>query len=901
MMKMNKKVKEGIKKKIASFSLVALLLNVAMVGVFAPGDNILKADDNQMCAVAVDVVMIIDRSGSMGWGYPSKLSQAQNAANNFLGKLKAGDQSALVSYATEATPDKPLSNIHADTQEAVDDLNADGGTNIGSAIILSNAMLESAEANPQAVRVAVLLTDGRATCPYPIGACGYVEDDEDIQHAIDAATIASYKIFTIGLGPVTGQNSINEDMLQEIAEITGAKYYHAPSSGDLEAIYTEISEQLCEYGSVSGYKYKTDNEGNNPLAKENWEINLNENDIGFSQSVNTNADGYYTFIGLEPGTYTITETIPDGSSWAQIYGPTPNEFTIAWGDHWTNYNFGNYLPECGNGIVDVGYNNYINEDCDGDCPQECITDDGYAGYKSCVECLWGDCETDQFCGDEIKNGNEDCDDGPNGSETCTSECVSINITCQETISRECVASGKAEITYEYYPVGCNDDYTEMEDDESCDCIETEVAGECVDEIYREWTFTYDHDYCEVREPENREDESCGEQEPYCGDGACNNNETCSSCPQDCGNCGGGGGGGYIPPTAIKITDEKADCLKSGEAVITWKTNITTTNQVVYDDNLVETENLGEAPEYGYASVNEESSSMWEEHSVIITGLTDGITHYFRPVADRNGSDEVVGVEVFCIFEEEGEVKGVETPEPAPVECNYLLEYIKLGDDNNPVEVEKVERFLNEFEGENLVVNGIYEQVDFDAVSRFQEKYLGDVLSPWSHNASTGYVYITTKKKINEIYCQREFPLTSEQEEEVSLFSKRIMEMFAGNETSSETENNNEDNEEDIYGKVGGVEDQADDEETGSEEEIVEDEKDNAENNSEEEAEENKTEEKNGVAIQDIQEEKDNNKSESEYAGDRYSKYFPVFLIITIIAIGVWYFRFRRKDKEGETK
>lgn len=44
---------------------------------------------------------------------------------------------------------------------------------------------------------------------------------------------------------------------------------------------------------------------------------------------------------------------------------------------------------------------------------------------------------------------------------------------------------------------------------------------------------------------------------YCGDGACNAGETCSSCPKDCGTCptsggggssgGGGGGGTYTPP------------------------------------------------------------------------------------------------------------------------------------------------------------------------------------------------------------------------------------------------------------------------------------------------------------------------------------------------------------------
>jgi hypothetical protein len=41
---------------------------------------------------------------------------------------------------------------------------------------------------------------------------------------------------------------------------------------------------------------------------------------------------------------------------------------------------------------------------------------------------------------------------------------------------------------------------------------------------------------------------------WCGDGSCNNGETCETCPADCGTCssgngggGGGGGGGYTPP------------------------------------------------------------------------------------------------------------------------------------------------------------------------------------------------------------------------------------------------------------------------------------------------------------------------------------------------------------------
>ena len=312
-----------------------------------------------------------------------------------------------------------------------------------------------------------------------------------------------------------------------------------------------------------------------------------------------------------------------------------------------------------------------------------------------------------------------------------------------------------------------------------------------------------------------------EYHPYCGDGACNNNESCSTCSVDCGNCGGGGGGGIIYPKSIIITNEKVIYLGEGEAMVSWTTNIETTRQVAYGDDSISV--LGTLPEYGYDSVNTESTDMTKEHSMIIAGLTDEISYYFRPIADRNGSTgEVVGIEVSYKI---GEVKGIEAP--IPTECNYLLEYIKLGALNDPVEVKKLEWFLNEFEGESLAINGIYEQVDFDAVSRFQEKYLEDVLTPWGHIEATGYVYITTKKKINELYCQREFPLTKEQEAEVARFSTMFSSLAQGDEIPFEydiftpesyTEEGTSEYYEDEIGEVIGTEDEDESGEEGTEDE-----------------------------------------------------------------------------------
>lgn len=91
---------------------------------------------------------------------------------------------------------------------------------------------------------------------------------------------------------------------------------------------------------------------------------------------------------------------------------------------------------------------------------------------------------------------------------------------------------------------------------------------------------------------------------------------------------------------------------------------------------------------------------------------------------------------------------------APSICEpYLLGYIKLGVKNNPREVTKLETFLNTYEGEQLEINGIYELKDFEAVKRFQKKYQ-ETLSFWGINKPTGYVYISTQKAINRIYCQK---------------------------------------------------------------------------------------------------------------------------------------------------
>src|SRR3989338_10899 len=103
-------------------------------------------------------------------------------------------------------------------------------------------------------------------------------------------------------------------------------------------------------------------------------------------------------------------------------------------------------------------------------------------------------------------------------------------------------------------------------------------------------------------------------------------------------------------------------------------------------------------------------------------------------------------------------------------CFYLRDYMRRDFANDPIEVLKLQGFLRNFEGHSEVtLTGVFDQATFDAVSAFQMKYFSDILEPWGHTGPTGYVYILTLKKINEIYCQRIFPLNQSQVNEIAAF------------------------------------------------------------------------------------------------------------------------------------
>ncbi len=258
----------------------------------------------------------------------------------------------------------------------------------------------------------------------------------------------------------------------------------------------------------------------------------------------------------------------------------------------------------------------------------------------------------------------------------------------------------------------------------------------------------------------------GSVPPKCSNGADDDGDGKADYPQDPGcessndndetDQGATSGGGVGAP-GLQIFNERLVMLSSTSAKITWNTNLLADSRVVYGD--LSKNPVGSAPMYGYMETTSTSSVATSSHEMVVTNLPGNAVTFFRPVSS-NGASTVVGVELV-------------TPVVAG-SCTYLEKYLRLGYSNDPVEVTKLQRFLKEYEGfTNLAVTGVFDLATDKAVREFQDKYATDVLTPWGLPGNTGYVYYTTQKKVNEIYCQRAFPLSASQLLEIDAYAQTM--------------------------------------------------------------------------------------------------------------------------------
>ncbi len=309
-----------------------------------------------------------------------------------------------------------------------------------------------------------------------------------------------------------------------------------------------------------------------------------------------------------------------------------------------------YILYCGDDNVDQG------EECD----------NGTQNGQACTPPYGGNCNycsnicqtvtlTGSYCGDEVKNGEEECDgtDGLLEHYTCTTQCVLEYVpycgdaicngteTCS-TCSQDC---GTCPPTPECTPQAtstCSTGLLGICEAGIKTCDEIGFWGSCVQ------TYSSTTEICGNSQDDNCNGIADGDEsscQPYCGDGSCNGTETCSTCSQDCGSCviviGGGGGGGGGGPIFLNIFSETNGDITSITAVVSWFTNLPATSRVIYD--VVPHDSLGAPPNYGYAFSTLENSDKVTFHSLTITSLSPNVTYYWRAIS--HGSGEIWGKEL----------------------------------------------------------------------------------------------------------------------------------------------------------------------------------------------------------------------------------------------------------------
>lgn len=179
-------------------------------------------------ATSRDITFVIDVSGSMAG---QKLVQAKAAGRQFLGTLSRDDRFRLIAFSNDVEEFREgWSPVNGDTRASaerwLEDLRANGGTNIGGAL---ERALEVDESRGRMALV-LFLTDGAPT----------VGERRAERLAARAAELrGGRRIFTFGLGA-----DLNAQLLEQVAlEGAGTAHFVRPEE-DVERVVGVVSERL---------------------------------------------------------------------------------------------------------------------------------------------------------------------------------------------------------------------------------------------------------------------------------------------------------------------------------------------------------------------------------------------------------------------------------------------------------------------------------------------------------------------------------------------------------------------------------------------------------------------------------------------------------------------------------
>ncbi|PYV44164.1 MAG: VWA domain-containing protein [Acidobacteria bacterium] len=189
--------------------------------------------------VPVSLELVIDNSGSMR----TKRERVNRAALTFVRTSNSQDEIFLINFNDQVYIDQDFTRNPDDLRDALEGIDARGGTALYDAIYLS---LEHIREGKEDKKALLLISDG---------------EDRDSRYKFESvlefARESHASIFVIGLFDKEGERSRAQKKaakaLRELAEETGGKYYFPESVDEAEAICTQVAHEIRNQYTL-GYK-----------------------------------------------------------------------------------------------------------------------------------------------------------------------------------------------------------------------------------------------------------------------------------------------------------------------------------------------------------------------------------------------------------------------------------------------------------------------------------------------------------------------------------------------------------------------------------------------------------------------------------------------------------------------
>lgn len=216
--------------------------------------------------VALDVVLVIDRSGSMSGAIGSE----KTAAKAFIDKMNPlQDQVSIVPFNNSASLFQ-LSSNYTVAKSYIDGIGTGGGTSYISALNTAQAELSSTRKRVGSMPIIIFMSDGIPS-----------ESSATVLAKTDALKAAGIQIFTIYLG--TGNSSLLTSMSSSNSATTD-HYFNAPSAADLAQIYVSLANVLKAPSIIYVGNY-------------NGNLTLNASTLGPNKTVILKVTGTVTIAG----------------------------------------------------------------------------------------------------------------------------------------------------------------------------------------------------------------------------------------------------------------------------------------------------------------------------------------------------------------------------------------------------------------------------------------------------------------------------------------------------------------------------------------------------------------------------------------------------------------------------